>query len=308
MSTVTLAESAKLCQDQLVSGLIESIITVNQLYELLPFAGIDGNSIAYDRENALGDVQVAGIDPVTGSTTITAKNPATFTQVTSSLTTIIGDAEVNGLIQATRSAINDQTAIQIASKAKTAGRKYQDMVINGTGANDQFDGLINLCTQYANTGAAGKNLDFGVMDEMIDLVTSADGRVDFILMPGRTIRAYKALLRALGGVTIEEMYVLPSGQKIISYSGTPIFKNDWIPVNQTKGGQANCTTIFAGVLDDGSQKTGIAGLNAKNAYGLAVEDVGIAETKDERIWRVKWYCGLALFSELGLAGADGIRN
>jgi hypothetical protein len=40
--------------------------------------------------------------------------------VTSPLTTIIGDAEVNGLIQATRSGDgNDQTAIQVASKAKS---------------------------------------------------------------------------------------------------------------------------------------------------------------------------------------------
>jgi hypothetical protein len=305
MASVTLAESAKLCQDQLVAGLIESVITVNQMYALLPFAGIDGNSLAYDRENALGDVQVAGVGG-----TVTAKNAATFTQVTSSLTTIIGDAEVNGLIQATRSNINDQTAIQIASKAKSAGRQYQNMLVNGTGADDQFDGLINLCAggQKVSTGATGCNLSFEVLDALIDLVISADGRVDYILMPARTIRAYKALLRALGGVTIEEMFVLPSGEKIISYSGTPIFKNDYIPVNQSKGGQPNCTTIFAGVLDDGSQKIGLAGLNAKNAYGLSVEDVGIAETKDERIWRVKWYCGLALFSELGLAAADGIRN
>ena len=46
-------------------------------------------------------------------TTITAKAATTFTQVTSTLTTIIGDAEVNGLIQATRSGDgNDQKAVQ----------------------------------------------------------------------------------------------------------------------------------------------------------------------------------------------------
>jgi len=41
---------------------------------------------------------------------------------------------------------------------------------------------------------------------------------------------------------------------------------------------------------------------------VMVEDVGISETKDEHIWRVKWYCGLALFSELALSCADGITN
>jgi hypothetical protein len=42
--------------------------------------------------------------------------------------------------------------------------------------------------------------------------------------------------------------------------------------------------------------------------GINVVDVGESETKDEHIWRVKWYAGLALFSEKGLALADGIRN
>src|SRR4051812_23612053 len=109
MATVTLVESAKLAQNELVAGVIESIITVNRFFEVLPFDGIEGNALAYNRENALGDVQNIAV-----AATITAKNPATFTQVTSGLTTIIGDAEVNGLIQVTRSGDgNDQTAIQI---------------------------------------------------------------------------------------------------------------------------------------------------------------------------------------------------
>ena len=56
MASVTLAESAKLAQDELVAGVIENVITVNNMFELLPFDGIDGNALAYNRENVLGDV------------------------------------------------------------------------------------------------------------------------------------------------------------------------------------------------------------------------------------------------------------
>jgi hypothetical protein len=42
------------------------------------------------------------------------------------------------------------------------------------------------------------------------------------------------------------------------------------------------------------------------ASGISVEDVGTHFDRDERVWRVKWYCGLALFSELGLSAATGI--
>ena len=307
MASVTLSESAKLAQDELVAGVIENIITVNPFFDILPFDGIDGNALAYNRENVLGDVQVLGVGG-----TITAKAAATFTQVTSTLTTIIGDAEVNGLIQVTRSGDgNDQQAVQIASKAKSVGRKYQDMFVNGTGSSNQFDGVINLVdsSQMATTGTNGKALDFEVMDELLDLVTDKDGEVDYFMMHARTLRSYMALLRNLGGASINEVVQLPSGREVPGYRGVPIFKNDWIPTTQTKGtGGAVKTSIFAGTLDDGSRMHGIAGLTAEAAAGIQVVPVGESETKDESITRIKWYSGLALFSEKGLAAADGITN
>jgi hypothetical protein len=310
MASVTLVESAKLAQDDLVAGVIENIITVNRMFDVLPFDGIEGNSLAYNRENVLGDVITAGVG-TTFSGAGAGKGAATFTKVNSNLTTIMGDAEVNGLIQATRSGDgNDQAAGQIASKAKSAGRKFQDQMINGTGAGNDFAGLITLCAagQKAATGVNGQALSFGIMDEMMDLVTDKDGMVDYIAMHARTLRSYKALLRALGGASINEVVELPSGEEVPAYSGVPIFRNDYIPTNQVKGAGSNQTTIFAGTFDDGSRTHGIAGLTAEKASGIQVVDVGEAEDKDEHIWRVKWYTSLALFSEKGLACADGITN
>lgn len=310
MASVTLAESAKLAQDELVAGVIENIITVNRMFDVLPFDSIEGNSLAYNRENVLGDVIMAGVG-TTFSGAGAGKAAATFTKVNSNLTTIMGDAEVNGLIQATRSGDgNDQTAVQIASKAKSAGRKYQDQLINGTGAGNEFAGLIQLCAsgQKATTGANGSEISFDILDELMDLVVDKDGQVDYLTMHARTLRSYKALLRALGGASINEVVELPSGAEVPAYSGTPIFRNDYIPTNQTKGTGTNATTIFAGTLDDGSRTHGIAGLTATQAAGIQVVDVGESEDSDEHIWRVKWYCGLALFSEKGLAAADGILN
>lgn len=319
MASVTLAESAKLSQDELVAGVIENIITVNQMFAMLPFDGIDGNSLAYNRENALGGAGVAGVgtvyddatdrNPITGETA-GIKAAATFTQVFSGLTTIVGDAEVNGLIQATRSGRgNDQTAVQIASKSKHVGRIYQHMLINGTGAADQFDGLINL-TAAGQTRAAvaanGDALTLAILDELIDLVTVKDGMVDWFTMHARQRRSYRTLIRALGGASVTEIFTLPSGEEVIAYSGVPIFRNDYIPITQTQGASTNATTIWAGTFDDGSRSNGLSGLTSAVATGINVVDVGESETKDERIWRVKWYAGLALFSQKGLAAATGI--
>ena len=305
MPSVTLTESAKLANDELVAGVIANVVTVNRMYELLPFDGIEGNSLAYNRENVLGDVQTATVGD-----TITAKAAATFTKVNSNLTTILGDAEVNGLIQATRSQTTDQEATQIASKAKSAGRQYQTMLATGDGTGTTFAGLPTLCdsTQKVATGANGGALSFAFLDELLDLVVDKDGSVDYITMHARTIRSYKALIRALGGVMADDVYEMPSGDRLIAYSGVPIFRNDYLSIAQVKGTGSAQTTIFAGTFDDGSRSHGIAGLTAAQNAGIVVEDVGIHQSKDEHITRVKWYCGLALFSLKGLSAADGITN
>lgn len=306
MPSVTLAESAKLSQDLLVSGVIENVITVNQFYQVLPFQPIEGNALAYNRENALGDVQFAGV-----GSTITAKAPATFTQVTSSLTTIVGDAEVNGLIQATRSTVQDQKATQVASKAKSVGRQYQNTMINGDGTGNSFNGLLSLVVpgqSVTGAGANGDPLSFQLLDELLDKVVDKDGQVDYMLMHSRTIRSYLALLRALGGASIGDVVTLPNGSQVPAYRNIPIFRNDYFPVNQTKGATTTCTSVIAGTLDDGSMMHGISGITAANANGLQIEEVGISETKDETITRVKWYCGMALFSEKGIGALTGITN
>ena len=324
MPSVTLAESQKLAQNELVAGIIESIVTVNRMFEVIPFDGIDGNALKYTREALLGPVATVGVgdtDGVIGAAASAgsnlaarqaAKDAATFTEVTASLTTILGDAEVNGLIQATRSSDgNDQTSTQIASKAKSAGRNWQQNFITGDGTNETFPGLLSLCAAgqtVAAVGSEGDALSFETMDETMDLVVDKDGVVDYMAMNQRTIRSFKVLLRALGGASIGDVIELPSGATVPAYGGVPIFRNDYLPVDQTTGSNMTTTTFFAGTFDDGARQHGLSGLTAANASGLMVEDVGIHQDKDERIWRVKWYTGLALFSELGLACASGITN
>lgn len=304
-TSVTLAESAKLSQNMLARGVIENTITVNQMYQVLPFQGIEGNALQYNRENVLGDVMVAGV-----GTEITANAAATFTSVTSSLTTIIGKAAVNGLIQATRSNYTDQATVQIASKAKSVGRKFQDLLINGdSGTANEFDGLLNLVSAgqtISATATDGDVLSFEKLDELMSLVTAKDGQVDYFAMNDREIRAYMSLLRALGGASINETITLPDGSQVIGYRGVPIFRNDYMTITQTQGGSSNAASIIAGTFDDGSMSNGIAGLTAMNDAGMRVVPVGQSESYDEEIYHVKWYAGLANYSDKGLAVATGI--
>ena len=305
MASLTLPESAVLTQDQLIAGIIETIITVNPMFEVMPFMSINNRTLAYSREEALGDVQVSGVN-----TTITAKNPSTYTEVTSSLTTIVGDAVINNLIAETEGDTNDQRTAQIMGKAKRAARQYQDMFINGTGASNQFSGLINLVaeSQKVDTGANGGPISFRILDDLISKVIDKDGQVDWMCMNIRTMNSLAELYRNLGGAGIVEVMTMPSGRSVPMYRSVPIYRNDWIPIDQVKGGGSAQTTIFAGTWDEGGRENGIAGLTPLNNAGIGVVPVGQAENSDDTIDRVRWYCGLANFSQLGLASADGITN
>jgi Type 2A encapsulin shell protein SrpI-like len=305
MASITLAQADLLSQDLLVQGIIEDIVTVNPIFDSLPFDRFSGTGIAYNRENVLGDVQVSGVGD-----TITAKSPSTYTEINDRLTRIIGDAEVDNLIDFVESETSSQSAQQIAGKAKAAGREYQRMLVNGTGAANEFTGLLSLCdpSQKIDTGTDGSTLSLEILDSMMQLVTAKDGEVDFLMMHGRTLVSYYKLIRELGGTSMSEVATV-SGRVIDGYRRIPIFRNDWIPINQTKGsGGAVKTTIFAGVFDDGSRKTGLAGLTAARDAGISLVQVGEKEDKDEKIYRIRWYCGLALFSARAIACADGISN
>ena len=305
MVSITLAQAAPLTQDLLIRGIIANVITVDRFYEMLPFMGISGSAISFNRELVLGDAQGAAVGD-----TITAKNAATVTNVTAALKSILADVEINNLIASTQSNINDQVGLQIASKAKSVGRTYANWLINGTNSTSQFDGLLNLVDvsqTIGETAVDGDVLTFEILDELMDTVTDKDGQVDFLVMNSREQRKYLSLLRALGGAAISETYTLPSGAQVPQYRGTPIFRNDWCPINQTVGATTTAASIIAGNLDDGSQSVGISGLTAENNFGMSVEDVGLHQSKDEHIYRVKMYGGLAMFSAKGLAVRTGIK-
>lgn len=55
-------------------------------------------------------------------------------------------------------------------------------------------------------------------------------------------------------------------------------------------------------------KLGRQGLSGLENGGVRIERVGELETKDATRHRIKWYCGLALFSTLGLARLRGING
>jgi len=313
MTTITLAEASKLGLDDLVTGVIENIVTTNQIYNVMPFTAVDGNALAYNREMTLGDSQALSIGG-----TITAKTAQTYRKVTTSLTTLIGDAEINGLLRAQNVGNTDLVAQGIASKAKSIGRLWQNLMINGNPTTnsplqpEEFQGIDELIDDIVagspeiNTAIdidhSDTAISFAGLDNLLSQVKSKDGVVDFLMMNRRQANAVRALQRGLGGAQPE--YVEVSGINMSSYAGVPIYVNDWIG----RASSPLATSVYAGNFDDGSRKVGISGLTSSNNMGIHVEDVGAIEDRDEHIYRVKFYTGLAVFSELSIARLKNVLD
>jgi hypothetical protein len=310
MATQTLAEAKKLINNQIVQGVAQDIISINPIYELLPFTGYEGQAILVNRENALGDAGFYAVDA-----TITHKTAATFTQVPFTATKIIGDAEMDGLVQAqSTSAGVDQMAVEVSSKAKSIGRQFQTGMATHDGVSPNMNSLHSLCDSgQFTTASAGQPLSFQLLDELLDLVKAKDGQVDWIMMPARTMRAYKALVRSLGGVTSDMVRTLDSGRTVDAYNGIPIFKNEYLSVVETANGAAltggALTSVWAGVFDDGSKKVGISAIHPSSTpVGINIEAIGKQEAKDSDIVRLKWYTNLASFNRRGIARLTSINN
>ena len=312
MSTQTLAELAKRVDEEIVRGVAEDIITINPVFSFIPFMGYAGDGIIVNRENALGD---AGLYSV--GDTITDKTPSTVTQTTFTATKIIGDAEMDGLVQVQGEGDGvDMLADEISSKSKSVGRTFQAGIATGTGATPEVNSLHSLCDSgQFTTASAGQALSFALMDELCDLVKAKDGAVDWIMMPARTLRAFKALYRALGGTTPTTVLELPNGttRTVLMYEDIPVFKNEYLSIVETANGAAltggALTSVWAGVWDDGTRKVGVSAIYPRaSSAGIQVQSVGTKEAADEEIWRVKWYTNFASFNRRGLARLTSINN
>ena len=291
---LTLAEGAKLSNDVLLEGVIETVINDSPILQRLPFIEIVGNGLTYNRENAAA---TAGFHSVGSAWT---KDTPTFTQVTATLKILGGDADVDDYLARTRNNVQDLEAAVVALKAKAVQQKFDDTVINGdTGVDaDAFDGLdvLAIAGQTVSMGVNGAQLTLARLDETIDAIRG--GKPDMLLMSRRTRRELTALSRASGGILEQDRDEF--GRMTHFYDGIPVGVNDYISDAQTQGTSGDASTIYALQFGEG----GIVGLSGPG--GLTVERVGSLETKDATRMRVKWYVSVALFNELKLSRLIGI--
>jgi len=304
---LTLAEAAKLSNDMLLQGVVETITKDSPILQQLPFVEIVGNGLTYNQENTLPSIDFYDV----GDTWV--ESTPTFTQVTANLKIMGGDADVDNFLKSTRSNVQDLEAAVIELKAKALRDKFEEIFVYGDAATNpkQFDGLRTIIdttsasNQVIAMGATGATLTLTKLDELIDAVKG--GKPDMLLMSRRSRRKLNSLIRAAGGMTETDRDKW--GNFVQLWDGIPIGVNDWILNTHTVASSletgttgSTCSTIYAIQFGEGA----LCGLTSPGH--LQAEPVGSLENKDASRPRVKWYVSLALFSSIKAAALIGVKD
>lgn len=325
-SPLTLVEAAKLSQDDLQRGVLETFVQESPILDRIPFMTIQGNSYMYNEESALPGVQFRAVNGVYDSTT------GTVNQKFEKLTILGGDADVDTFIVQTRGDLNNQRAIQTAMKVKAASYKFQDTFINGDVAVDAnaFDGLKKRLSgaQVIDGNPTGKLNIVGdgtdatthaFFDKLEELMAAVNGGADALYANRAVIAKIKSAGRRAGGV--EMVREDATGKRVVTWNGVPILdignKADGtaiIPLTEPSGDPDGAgaglptndtTSIYAVKFGVGEHDQAVTGLTNG---GVQVKDLGEIDSQPVYRTRLEFFCGLGVFGGKAAARLNHVAN
>jgi hypothetical protein len=328
---VTLAQASVLSENDLQAGVIETFVQESPVLDRLPIKTIDGNAYAYNAEATLPGVEFRAVNAAYSEST------GTVNQATETLTILGGDADVDTFVQATRSNVNDQRAVQTGLKVKAAAYKFQDAFFNGDTAVDanSFDGLKKRLTGGAVI-AGGTNgipvvgnggTDIEVFLDFLDAllayakVSGDNGAIYANDLIGAKIQG-AARRRSIATTTRVDLGTVTKW--LPTYRGTPILDpgnslagTRILPQTETQGtatGTASSIYVVRFGGDEADQAvTGIANTNHIGAGQLAdgifaVKDLGEQQAKPALRTRIEGFVGVAVFGGRAAARGTGLLN
>jgi hypothetical protein len=301
---MTLVEAAKLETRNLVrAGVIEQFARTSEVLRVLPFQNIQGNALAYNREEVLPGVAFRGVNEGYPES-VGVINPATETLYIAG-----GDLDVDRFIIQTMGSGVRSTHENM--KIKALAQAWTTKFIKGdtTIQPREFDGLQVRLTGYnliANGATSGGDpLKLETLDEAIDRVTNPT----HILMSRALRRKFKAARNTpavAGSIGLDKD---DFGRPVDVYNGLPLLTTygdavspDPLAFNEAgPGGGTTSTSLY--VLSMGTDA--VSGI--QNG-GMDVRDLGELDTMPLWRTRVEWFSGLGIFNGSAAVRYWGISN
>lgn len=308
---LTLVEAAKLSQDALQRGVIETFVQESVILDRIPMLSIEGNAYAYNEEGELPGVEFRAVNSAY------AESTGIVNQRTESLVILGGDADVDTFIQQTRSNLNDQRAIQTRMKVKAASYAYQNAFINGDVAVDAnaFDGLKKRITgdQVIEAGPNGLPIlgsneaaQQAFLDKL-DEAIAAVGQVDAMYMNSAVLARLKSSARRLH---FYDQTTDDFGKTVSTYNGIPMIdigtkadRTPIIPQTETQGSSSDASSIYFVKFGMDESDGGVTGLTNG---GVQVKDLGEIDAKPVLRTRIEFFCGLGVFGGKAASRLTGV--
>ena len=289
---LTLLEAAKLESGDVVrQAIIEKYAGSSELLQILPFLGITGNALKYNREASLPGIGFRGVNEgYTASTGVL--NP-----LTEALVIAGGDLDVDKFIVDTMGA--NQRSVHELMKVRALSLAWTKKFIKGDSESDprEFDGLQKRVTGgqliAAGSTANGTALSLGKLDEAIDQTLNPT----HMLMSKAMARKFAAAARNTSVSGNINWTVGQLGQRVMQYNDIPIVTVDLdhegaaiLPFTEAAtSGTATASSIYI-------MSAGDDGLTGIQNGGIDVRDLGELETAPMFRTRVEWYNGIAIFN------------
>ena len=292
LTALTLVEAAKLeTGDVYRQAVIELYAGSSDILMTLPFEGISGNAMKYNREASLPGVGFRGInESYTPSTGVL--NP-----LTESLVIAGGDLDVDKFIIDTQG--EKQRSVQEGMKIRALSLAWTRKFIKGDNQSDprEFDGLqiraVGAQVIDAGSTANGAALSLTILDQAIDQTLNPTHLIMSKAMRRRLTQA--ARTTTVGGFI--SYGVDAFGRKIAQYNDLPILIVDLDNVGTAilgfteaaASGTATATSIY--IVSMGADS--VQGI--ENG-GVDVRDLGELQTAPVFRTRVEWYNGIGIFN------------
>ena len=304
---ITLAEAKVGMTDKVDQQVIDMFRRSSLLLDQLTFdnsisPGTGGSTLTY------GYVQLKSPSTAAVRTINTEYTPCEAKREKKTTQAIImgGSFQVDRVLQNTSGAV-DELAFQAEQKIKATANQFHNMVINGTFANDEFDGLKKLLSGTSSeltsevSLATSADLDSNYnafLDEMDAFISALDGTPTMLMMNNATLIKLRSIARRAG---YYERSKDDFGRFVEKYAGVPMqdmgkFYNGTksVDVVATEGGKTAIYAVSLGL--DGFHGISPTGNGVINTYMPDLKAPGAVKTGE-----VELVAGVALKNTLKAA-------
>lgn len=310
---VSLTTAAKYGGDQIAEGIIETLIQESPLLEMLPWTSFSGNALQKNVEVSLPDVQFRQVNA--GYSASYGSNDKTYWGVA----ILGGEIKVDNFEVDVVASEADLEADQYAKLGKSNSMRFDYEAINGDGSGNGFKGLRTLIDegygQESVHSATGAALTLEALDIAIDLFRN-QGMPDAMLINRRLRRKITNLAQTtISGTVLIDVGTDVFGRKVNVYDGIPMrilgdgrtSAGATVPVldfNEDPGdGGADTASIYMAKFT----KDDVTGLLGKGG-SFEVRRFGEMESAPQRLGRLEWYPGLAVFNKYSAVRISGITD